>query len=91
MVPSQCALFDNEAFTNILQIWQYFLAYSTIASRRGTATDYMITLVKNINSTHRVDGIPNQFGLSAAPGSEQAQAQDVDFSHRCNEVKVAGL
>jgi len=26
----------------------------------------MITLVKNLNSTHRVNGIPTQFGLTAA-------------------------
>lgn len=48
------------------QIWEYFLAYSTIASRQGTATCYQITLVKNINSTHRIDGVPSQFGLEGA-------------------------
>jgi hypothetical protein len=49
-----------------LQIWEYFLAYSTIISRQGSATCYQITLVKNINSTHRIEGIPSQFGLSGA-------------------------
>lgn len=44
----------------------FFLGWSTIASRQGTATCYQITLVKNINSTHRIDGIPTQFGLSGA-------------------------
>lgn len=48
------------------QIWEYFLAYSTITSRQGGATCYQITLVKNINSTHRVEGIPTQFALKAA-------------------------
>jgi cyclopropane fatty-acyl-phospholipid synthase-like methyltransferase len=48
------------------RIWEYFLAASTIASRQGTATCFQITLVKNINSTHRVDGIPTQFGLNGA-------------------------
>lgn len=48
------------------QIWEFFLAYSTIISRQGSATCYQITLVKNINSTHRVEGIPSQFGLQAA-------------------------
>lgn len=53
--------------TNILsQIWEYFLAYSTIISRQGSATCYQITLVKNINSTHRVEGINTQFGLAGA-------------------------
>jgi len=49
-----------------LQIWEYFLAYSTIISRQGSATCYQITLVKNINSTHRIEGIPSQFALSGA-------------------------
>ena len=48
------------------QIWEYFLAYSTIISRQGSATCYQITLVKNINSTHRIEGVPNQFGLTGA-------------------------
>ncbi|EFW14402.1 cyclopropane-fatty-acyl-phospholipid synthase [Coccidioides posadasii str. Silveira] len=48
------------------RIWEFFLAYSTIISRQGSATCYQITMVKNINSTHRVEGIPTQFGLSGA-------------------------
>jgi hypothetical protein len=52
--------------TNPLKIWEYFLAYSTIISRQGAATCYQITLVKNINSTHRVEGIDTQFALSGA-------------------------
>ncbi|KIW01472.1 uncharacterized protein PV09_07228 [Verruconis gallopava] len=48
------------------RIWEYFLAYSTIISRQGSATCYQITLVKNINSTHRIEGIPTQYNLSGA-------------------------
>ncbi|KAK3068732.1 Sphingolipid C9-methyltransferase 2 [Teratosphaeriaceae sp. CCFEE 6253] len=48
------------------RIWEFFLAYSTIVSRQGSATCYQITLVKNLNSTHRVEGIRTQFGLRAA-------------------------
>ncbi|GAB7358249.1 hypothetical protein MBLNU230_g0400t1 [Neophaeotheca triangularis] len=48
------------------RIWEYFLAYSTIISRQGSATCYQITLVKNINSTHRVEGIKTAFGLEGA-------------------------
>ncbi|MCJ1408604.1 Sphingolipid C9-methyltransferase 2 [Ptychographa xylographoides] len=48
------------------RIWEYFLAYSTIISRQGSATCYQITLVKNINSTHRVEGVQTQFGLEGA-------------------------
>lgn len=52
--------------TRWFRIWEYFLAYSTIISRQGSATCYQITLVKNINSTHRVEGIETQFGLAGA-------------------------
>ncbi|KAK5137639.1 Sphingolipid C9-methyltransferase 2 [Meristemomyces frigidus] len=48
------------------RIWEFFLAYSTIISRQGGATCYQITLVKNINSTHRIEGVNSAFGLKAA-------------------------
>ncbi|KIW16623.1 hypothetical protein PV08_03811 [Exophiala spinifera] len=48
------------------RIWEYFLAYSTIISRQGSATCFQITLVKNLNSTHRIEGVPSQFGLDGA-------------------------
>lgn len=35
-------------------------------SRQGGASCYQITLVKNLNSTHRVEGINNHFSLSGA-------------------------
>ncbi|KAH9827213.1 putative fatty acid methyltransferase [Teratosphaeria destructans] len=54
------------------RIWEYFLAYSTIISRQGSATCYQITLVKNLNSTHRVEGINNAFGLKGALQASQA-------------------
>jgi len=48
------------------RIWELFLAWSTIISRQGSATCYQIVLVKNINSTHRVEGIKSQFNLQGA-------------------------
>jgi cyclopropane fatty-acyl-phospholipid synthase-like methyltransferase len=57
----------------ICQIWEYFLAYSTIASRQGTATCFQITLVKNLNAVHRVDGINTQYSLSAALAASKAR------------------
>lgn len=48
------------------RIWEYFLAYSTIVSRQGSATCFQLVLVKNINSTHRIEGVNSQFGLSGA-------------------------
>ena len=56
----------NRLIPITVQIWEYFLAYSTIISRQGSATCYQITLVKNINSTHRIEGVPSQFGLMGA-------------------------
>jgi len=59
------------------RIWEYFLAYSTIISRQGSATCYQITMVKNINSTHRVEGINTQFGLSGALEAAKKAAKAV--------------
>ncbi|KAF2810276.1 S-adenosyl-L-methionine-dependent methyltransferase [Mytilinidion resinicola] len=55
------------------RIWEFFLAYSTIISRQGSATCFQITLVKNINSTHRVEGIDTQFALSGALNTSKAR------------------
>lgn len=57
------------------RIWEYFLAYSTIVSRQGSATCFQITLVKNINSTHRIDGVNTQFALSGALDNCRADLQ----------------
>lgn len=60
---------------NKIQIWEYFLAYSTIVSRQGSATCYQICLVKNINSTHRIQGVPTQFGLFGALTASKARTE----------------
>ncbi|CAG7942569.1 unnamed protein product [Penicillium nalgiovense] len=53
------------------RIWELFLAWSVIASRQGSATCYQILVVKNLNSTHRINGVASQFGLSAALASSK--------------------
>ncbi|KAL9076744.1 MAG: hypothetical protein Q9161_000729 [Pseudevernia consocians] len=68
------------------RIWEFFLAYSTIISRQGSATCYQITLVKNINSTHRIEGVPNQFGLTGA-----LAASKVDAAANRSKNVVGGL
>ena len=79
MVPSKLLLSPTASNVDLLtqspKIWEYFLAYSTIISRQGSATCYQIVLVKNINSTHRVEGIPAQFGLSGALATSKADIQ----------------
>jgi cyclopropane fatty-acyl-phospholipid synthase-like methyltransferase len=57
------------------RIWSYFLATSTIISRQGSATCYQFTLVKNINSTHRIEGVPTQYGLLGSLKSCKANLQ----------------
>lgn len=48
------------------RIWEFFLAYSSIISRQGSATCYQIVLHKNLNAFHRVEGIRTQYQLSGA-------------------------
>jgi hypothetical protein len=54
------------------RIWEYFLATATIMSRQGSATCYQITLVKNLNCVHRVDGISTQYALAGALEASKA-------------------
>lgn len=68
------------------QIWEYFLAYSTIASRQGTATCFQIVLVKNINSTHRINGVGTQYGLAGSLAQAKAKF-DLDAWAAKNNVK----
>lgn len=55
------------------RIWEYFLAYSTIASRQGTASCFQITCVKNLNAVHRINGIPTQYALAGALQASKAR------------------
>ncbi|KAF2112268.1 S-adenosyl-L-methionine-dependent methyltransferase [Lophiotrema nucula] len=57
------------------RIWEYFLAISSIASRQGTANCFQITLVKNLNSNHRIEGVNTQFGLAGALEANRAKLQ----------------
>ncbi|EHY60545.1 Sphingolipid C9-methyltransferase A [Exophiala dermatitidis] len=61
--------------TRWYRIWEYFLAYSTIVARQGSATCFQITLVKNLNSTHRIEGVDTQFGLHGALHAGQARLE----------------
>ncbi|TID27742.1 S-adenosyl-L-methionine-dependent methyltransferase [Venturia nashicola] len=73
------------------RIWEYFLAFSTIASRQGTATCYQITLVKNINSTHRVEGIKSQYALSGAlAAAQEGMFQRNDDEPSGKETQTSG-
>lgn len=53
-------------------MWELFLAWSVIASRQGSATCFQMTVVKNLNTVHRVSGIPTQYGLQGALAAAKA-------------------
>ncbi|KAG8995288.1 hypothetical protein FRB94_002168 [Tulasnella sp. JGI-2019a] len=47
--------------------WEYFLASSTITSRQGGASVFQITLHKNLNAYHRVEGVKNHASIHVTP------------------------
>lgn len=49
------------------RIWKYFLASATIASRQGSASVFQITLHKNLNAFHRIEGVPSHPALHFKP------------------------
>jgi cyclopropane fatty-acyl-phospholipid synthase-like methyltransferase len=73
--------------TRWFRIWEYFLAYSTIVARQGSATCYQITLVKNINSTHRVEGIESQFGLTGALHAGKAHLAGTKVANKAGSLE----
>ncbi|KAG8920652.1 hypothetical protein FRC01_000654 [Tulasnella sp. 417] len=47
--------------------WEYFLASSVITSRQGGASVFQLTLHKNLNAYHRVEGIKNHTNIHVTP------------------------
>ncbi|OAV96807.1 hypothetical protein PTTG_03542 [Puccinia triticina 1-1 BBBD Race 1] len=45
------------------RIWEFFLAYSVITSRQGSVSLFQITVHKNLNSFHRVEGVKTHTSL----------------------------
>ncbi|KAK2460012.1 hypothetical protein APHAL10511_008018 [Amanita phalloides] len=45
------------------RIWVFFLAYSTIISRQGSASVFQITMHKNLNAYHRIKGVANHASI----------------------------
>lgn len=45
------------------RVWSWFLAWATIASRQGSASVFQITMHKNLNAFHRVDGVKSHFSI----------------------------
>ncbi|KAG8931731.1 hypothetical protein FRC02_002283 [Tulasnella sp. 418] len=49
------------------RIWEYFLASSVITSRQGGASVFQITLHKNLNAYHRIEGVRNHANIKVTP------------------------
>lgn len=49
------------------RIWVYFLASSTIIAREGGSSVFQITLQKNLNATHRVEGCFSHANIHPKP------------------------
>ncbi|KAH7915872.1 cyclopropane fatty acid synthase domain-containing protein [Hygrophoropsis aurantiaca] len=49
------------------RIWVFFLAYSTIVSRQGSAACFQLTLHKNLNAYHRINGVLNHQSIHVNP------------------------
>jgi len=45
------------------RIWSFFLAYSVITSRQGGASVFQITMHKNLNAFHRIEGVANHASI----------------------------
>jgi len=45
------------------RVWSFFLAYSVITSRQGSASVFQITMHKNLNAFHRIEGVPNHASI----------------------------
>ncbi|KAJ7048541.1 sphingolipid C9-methyltransferase [Mycena amicta] len=55
--------------------WAFFLAWSTIASRQGTASVFQITMHKNLNAYHRILGAANHGGIHVKLDKEPQYVQ----------------
>lgn len=53
----------DTSVTRWYRIWVFFLAYSTIISRQGSASVFQLTLHKNLNAYHRINGVPSHASI----------------------------
>lgn len=49
------------------RIWEYFLASSVIIAREGGSSVFQLTLHKNLNAYHRVEGAKNHPNVKVNP------------------------
>ncbi|KAG6901785.1 hypothetical protein C0995_008033 [Termitomyces sp. Mi166 len=49
------------------RVWVFFLAYSVITSRQGGASVFQITMHKNLNAFHRIEGVRKHASIHVTP------------------------
>ncbi|KAF8326840.1 sphingolipid C9-methyltransferase [Cantharellus anzutake] len=54
------------------RLWTFFLAWSVIVAREGGSSVFQITLHKNLNAYHRIEGVPSHTSLHGVPPREVA-------------------
>ncbi|KAF8634688.1 hypothetical protein AX17_004125 [Amanita inopinata Kibby_2008] len=59
------------------RIWVFFLAYSTIISRQGSASVFQITMHKNLNAYHRVKGVTNHASIHVKLDKEPIPSHNI--------------
>ncbi|PLW37457.1 hypothetical protein PCANC_02750 [Puccinia coronata f. sp. avenae] len=55
------------------RIWAFFLAYSVITSRQGSVSLFQITVHKNLNTFHRVEGVKTHHSLDTLKDPSKIQ------------------
>jgi len=51
----------------LYRIWLFFLAWSVIVAREGGSSLFQITMHKNLNAYHRIEGVPTHSSLQGFP------------------------
>ncbi|KAF8305110.1 cyclopropane fatty acid synthase domain-containing protein [Clavulina sp. PMI_390] len=54
----------------LYRIWLFFLAWSVIVAREGGSSLFQITMHKNLNAFHRIEGVPTHSSLHGFPKRE---------------------
>ncbi|KIY44320.1 sphingolipid C9-methyltransferase [Fistulina hepatica ATCC 64428] len=52
------------------RLWVFFLAWSVITSRQGSASVFQFTVHKNLNAYHRINGVRNHASIHVVPARE---------------------
>lgn len=59
-------------------IWEFFLAYAVITSRQGGVSLFQITLHKNLNKVHRIEGVKSHTSLDVIKDPSRISRRSFD-------------